>query len=80
MATTISSNVNTISTVDALWTLIQGQTKSVQKALIKKLLEEAPKAKAQKEMVKKSLTQAFDELYSGQIKNDARSLFSKSDI
>ena len=79
MATTISSDFNTISTVDALWTLIQGQTKSVQKALIKRLLEEAPNANAQKEMVKKSLTQAFDELHSGQIKNDARSLFSKSD-
>ena len=49
------------------------------KALIKRLLEEGPKAKLQKAIVKKSLTQAFDELYSGQIKNDARSLFSESD-
>ena len=81
MATAMLSGVNTheISTVDALWTLIQGQTKSVQKALIKRLLEEEQKTKAQKAMVKESLTQAFDELYSGQVKHDARSLFSKSE-
>ena len=81
MATAILSGVEKgeISTVDALWTLIQGQTKSVRKTLIKKLLEEEQKTKAQKAMVKESLTQAFDELYSGQVKHDAQSLFSKSD-
>lgn len=81
MATAILSETkkHEISTVDALWTLIQGQTKSVQKALVRRLLEEEETTKAQKTLVKKSLTQAFNELYSGQIKHDARSLFHKSD-
>lgn len=80
MATAILSGAKKreISTIDALWVLIQGQTKSVQKALAKRLLEEEQKTKAQKTIVKQSLTKAFDEFYAGQIKHDARSLFSKN--
>lgn len=81
MPTSIPSGVKAqeLSIVDALWTLIQGQTKYVRKALVKRLLEDAPKTKTQQAMIKESLTQAFDELYSNQIKHDARALFPKSD-
>lgn len=37
-----------ISAVDALWVLIQKQTKSVRKALVKRLLEEEQTTQAQK--------------------------------
>ena len=54
--TTIPSQTSEISTVDALWVLIQGQTKAVRKALTKRLLAEQDKTKVQKAMVKESLT------------------------
>ena len=73
----ISEQTVNISPVDALWVLIQSQTKTVRKALVKKLLEEDSTIEAQQAMVKKSLTKAFDELHSGHAKHDARSLFSK---
>ena len=66
-----------ISPVDALWVLIQNQTKAVRKALVKRILEENEKTASQKTMVKKSLATAFDELYSGKVKHDARELFAK---
>lgn len=75
---TISNPATDISPVDALWVLIQGQTKTVRKALAKRLLEEEQSAiKAQKAMVKDSLSRAFDELHSGQAKHNARDLFKK---
>ena len=76
MSTTTLSEVKKqeISAVDALWVLIQRQTKSVRKALVKRLLEEEQTTLAQKTMVKESLTKAFDELHAGQVKHDARSL------
>ena len=78
MATTFSPAIEqqSISTVDALWTLIQGQTKAVRKALAKRILEEEQATKAQKAMVKQSLKTAFDELHSGKVKHNARTLFS----
>ena len=81
MSTTIlpSAKEQEISAVDALWVLIQKQTKSVRKALVKRLLEEEQTTQAQKMMVKESLTKAFDELHAGQVKHDARSLFAKND-
>ena len=81
MSTTTLSEVKKqeISAVDALWVLIQRQTKSVRKALVKRLLEEEQTTLAQKTMVKESLTKAFDELHAGQVKHDARSLFAKND-
>ena len=42
------SQTTEISTVDALWTLIQGQSKRVRKALAKRLLAEQEQAKAAK--------------------------------
>lgn len=39
MATTINLSNKSISTVDALWTLIQSQNQSVRKALVKRLME-----------------------------------------
>jgi len=79
MITSVSSQSQNISTVDALWALIQSQTKAVRKALTERLLAERSqtKAKAQKKMVKESLTRAFDELHSGKAHRDARKLFAK---
>jgi len=65
-----------ISPADALWALIQSQTKAVRKMLAKRLWEEELTAKAQQEiLVKNSLTKAFDELHSGKAKHNARNLF-----
>ena len=52
---------------------------AVRKALTERLLAEQSqaKAKAQQQMVKDSLTRAFDELHSGRIHRDARKLFDK---
>ena len=75
MITTIEQKATEMSTVDALWMLIQGQTKAVRKALTQRLLAEQEQAKAQKKMVKDSLTRAFDELHSGKVHHDARKLF-----
>ena len=76
MISTINSQSTEISTVDALWVLIQSQTKAVQKALIQRILasEKSEKTKAQQKMVKESLTRAFDELHSGKVHHDARKL------
>lgn len=79
MITTVSPQSQNISTVDALWVLIQSQTKAVRKALTERLLAERSqtKAKAQQQMIKESLTRAFDELHSGKAQRDARKLFAK---
>ena len=66
-----------MNTVDALWILIQGQSKRVRKALMERLIAEQDKTVVQKAMVKDSLTKAFDELHSGKVHHDARSLFKK---
>lgn len=77
MITTIPSETSKISTIDALWTLIQGQTKSVRKALTERLLAEQNKSKIEKQeaMVRASLERAFDELHAGKVHHDARNLF-----
>ena len=77
MITTMQPQATEISTVDALWVLIQSQTKAVRKALAKRLLAEEEVARVQKTNVRKSMTKAFDELNSGQIKHNARELFAK---
>ena len=79
MISTVNTQSTEISTVDALWVLIQSQTKAVQKALIQRILESqaSEKTKTQQMMVKESLTRAFDELHSGKVHHDARKLFSK---
>lgn len=79
MISTSPSQATEISTVDALWTLIQGQTKAVRKALINRLLAEQKKSETEKQqvMVKESLTRAFNELHAGQVHHDARSLFKR---
>ena len=77
MITTIPSRTSEMTTVDALWVLIQGQTKAVRKALMDRLLAEQDKTKVQKAMVKDSLTRAFDELHSGKVHHDARKLFAE---
>lgn len=76
MITTVQSQTTNISTVDALWALIQNQTNAVRKALAKRFLAEEEKTRAQKRMVKESLTRAFDELHAGEIHSDAHSLFA----
>ena len=79
MISTINTQSTEISTVDALWVLIQSQTKAVQKALIQRILssQKSEKTKVQQKMVKESLTRAFDELHSGKVHHDARKLFTK---
>ena len=82
MENVFSSN---ISPVDALWALIQSQTKTVKEALYKKVLaaEEKKKTSQQEEFVRKSLTQAFTELNNakGNLDQlpDARELFKMMD-
>ena len=66
-----------ISAVDALWALIQSQTKTVREALAKRFIEEDVLTETQQQMVRRSLTKAFEELYSGEVKKDARTLFVK---
>jgi hypothetical protein len=76
---------NAITPLDALWTLIQSQTKAVRKALVKRILDQEAKLGdsklsekvRQEAMVKESLTKAFDELHSGKTKHDARALFTQ---
>ena len=82
MENVFSSN---ISPVDALWALIQSQTKTVKEALYKKVLaaEEKRKTSQQEEFVRNSLTQAFTELNNakGNLDQlpDARELFKMMD-
>jgi len=77
MITAIPSQTTEMTTVDALWVLIQSQTKAVRKALTERLLAEQDKTKVQKTMVRESLTRAFDELHSGKVHHDARKLFAE---
>lgn len=73
------SQATKISTEDAPWTLIQGQSKTVRKVLTKRLLAEQEQSKTEKQqaMVKESLTCAFNEIYSGKVHHDARDLFKE---
>ena len=66
MITTVIPQSQNISKADALWVLIQSQTKAVRKALTERLLA-----------VKDSLTRAFNELHAGKVHRDARKLFAK---
>ena len=77
MITTAQPQTDEMTTLDALWVLIQSQSKSVRKALTERLLSEYKKTEAQQQMVKESLTRAFDELHSGKVNHDARNLFKK---
>lgn len=77
MITTVESQTTDMSTVDALWVLIQSQSKRVRQALTKRILaeQEQSKTQAQQKMVKDSLERAFDELHAGEVRKDARKLF-----
>ena len=75
--TTAQNPQNKISVVDALWALIQGQTKAVRKELTQRLLAEQDSTKAQQKMVKESLTRAFNQLHAGNVNHDARNLFAE---
>lgn len=75
-----------ISPVDALWTLIQGQTQSVKDALYKRMEEADRQRKAiqQQQFVRESLTRAFSELSDAQSSKrelpDASDLFKLMDV
>ena len=77
MITTVETQTSEMSTVDALWVLIQSQSKRVRQALAKRIIAEHEQAKkqAQQKMVEDSLTRAFDELHDGKAQRDARKLF-----
>ena len=77
MITTVQPQKDEMTTLEALWVLIQSQSKSVRNALTERLLSEYKKTEAQQQMVKESLTRAFDELHSGKVHHDARNLFQK---
>jgi len=77
MISTATPQTTEISTVDALWVLIQNQSKAVRKALTERLIAEQDKKKVQQKMVKESLSRAFDELHAGKVHHDARNLFKK---
>ena len=77
MITTVQPQTDEMTTLEALWVLIQSQSKSVRKVLTERLLAEDKKTEAQQQMVKESLTRAFDELHSGKVHHDARNLFQK---
>ena len=77
MISAVQNQNGGISTVDALWTLIQSQTKTVREALAKRFIEEDVLTETQQQMVRRSLTKAFEELYSGEVKKDGRTLFVK---
>jgi acyl-ACP thioesterase len=77
MITTIQPQTDEMTTLEALWVLIQSQSKSVRKVLIERLLAEDQKTETQQQMVKESLTKAFDQLHSGKVHHDARKLFKK---
>ena len=77
MISAVQNQNGGISTVDALWTLIQSQTKTVREALAKRFIEEDVLTETQQQMVRRSLTKAFEELYSGEVKKDASTLFVK---
>lgn len=64
METTIKLSKNHMSTVDALWNLIQCQSVSVRKALAKRMLEADEKKKTlrQQKMVEETLGRALDEV------------------
>ena len=69
MATTTYTQVE-VSPVDALWTLIQGQTKAVRDALIKRLLEQEKATVAAKKADAKKFTQRIHAL-----ENDSEGFF-----
>ena len=77
METITTTQSSEISAVDALWALIQRQTKAVRKELTQRLLAEQDSTKAQQKMVKESLTRAFNQLHTGKVNHDARNLFAE---
>lgn len=77
----VNSYSSNISSVDALWALIQGQTQNVKDALYRRMIEadEQRKTYRQQQHIRKSLSQAFKELKEAKSSNtelpDARDLF-----
>ena len=77
MITTVNTPSTEISTLDALWALYQSQSKKVRQALAKRILAEHKElqTQAQQQMVRDSLTRAFEDLHAGKVRHDARKLF-----
>lgn len=76
MIATIPTHASENKMLEALWTLIEGQTVAVRDALTVRLLaEKKKKTEAQQAMVKDSLTRAFNELHAGEVHHDARNIF-----
>ena len=68
MEGTLSFNQTTVTPVDALWSIIQSQSKSVRKALTKRLVEQDVEAETYRQqlIVKQRLTRALHELKEAQ--------------
>ena len=81
MATTINPSIQSISTIDALWALIQSQKQSVRKALVKRLMETemyADETARQQAYICHTIEKGWSEIKaSGQ---DSRSLKSADDL
>ena len=77
MITTIQPKTSEMSTLEALWVLIQNQSNSVRQALTERLLADQKKTIDQQTAVKESLVRAFEELHSGKVHHDARKLFDE---
>lgn len=81
MATTINPSIQSISTIDALWALIQSQKQSVRKALVKRLMETemyADETVRQQAYICHTIEKGWSEIKaSGQ---DSRSLKSADDL
>lgn len=77
MITTVNPQPAEISTLDALWALYLSQSKKVRQALAKRILAEHKQrqTQAQQQMVRESLTRAFDDFHVGKVHHDARKLF-----
>lgn len=82
MAVAVEMHNNTLmSTIDALWALIQNQPKAIRKALVQRIVKSDVEAEAyrQQMMMKQSIDRAFSELAetrrTGRKLPDARNLF-----
>lgn len=81
MTTTMRISNTPVSTIDALWSLIQSQPKRVQQAIERKFKEREGEAERQKRYVKGTLTRSLRELElakQGKVKlEDAKDLFKQ---
>ena len=67
MISTIESQTKEMTTVDALWVLIQSQSKRVRNALVKRLLAEQNKSKSEDITKTAGYKEAMDDIKHGRV-------------